>query len=228
VRPCPMLCLHLLAFVQLEPVETAVLEIEPGGYLSVQSGGVLVVGHQIEGSTFGSQSVSPMRPPPEVPLYPSPPLAPPPSAPPPPYQCIVGYCANRQTSGMPTYSISGTLAQVQAACNADPTCVAFDYRSDSSVGHGCVSINSGGTCCTYQLCTKQPLAPFSDPAACTSGRYCSVRIGNSIHGSLQQVQAACIADSGCVAIDYRLDQGYGQLCSSTSHGTMGAYHLCVK
>ena len=72
--------------------------------------------------------------------------------------CSAGYCTDRiRKDGQIDKggsSFSGPLSNVMKECDADPQCVAVDYRSDIGYGQKCASITSGGSCCTYVMCEK--------------------------------------------------------------------------
>ena len=138
------------------------------------------------------------------------------------------YCLTRDNT-----DIAGEAA-VQAACEADPTCVAYDFRSDENVGHLCQATVPGHTGLeSYRICALGPAPPPAPPPAtatytCNSpGQYCLERDNTDIEGE-ELTKAMCAADPTCVAYDYRSDVNAGHLCTGTTTGSFGPYKMCTK
>ena len=139
------------------------------------------------------------------------------------------YCLTRDNSGI------GGEAAVQAACEADPTCVAYDFRADENVGHLCQATDPGYAGIeSYRICALGPAPPPAPPPAtatytCGSpGLYCLERDNeNNIEGE-ELTKALCAADPTCVAYDFRSDENIGHLCTGTTTGDFGPYKMCTK
>ena len=54
-------------------------------------------------------------------------------------------------------------------CDADTSCVAIDHRSDENTGHKCDTVSNYGTCCTYQICTKNVASKSNCETLSTAG-----------------------------------------------------------
>ena len=71
------------------------------------------------------------------------------TAPPRSYTCDSPglYCLERDNTNIEGEELT------KAMCAADPTCVAYDFRSDENVGHLCTGTTTGDFG-PYKMCTK--------------------------------------------------------------------------
>ena len=96
------------------------------------------------------------------------------------YNCVAGYCEKRinehvvngrtvDDGGSGGTGYPGAINVVKEVCDADTSCVAIDHRSDENTGHKCDTVSNYGTCCTYQICTKNVASKSNCETLSTAG-----------------------------------------------------------